>query len=76
MAEPKTKRGQDATRTERQGKYLERLQDGQGKRLVVDLDSTARASLEALLSSGYGAKQREVVERALNEAAEREKTQK
>lgn len=76
MAETKNTRGQDGTRTKRQEQYLERLQDGQGKRLVVDLDATARGSLEALLRSGYGAKQRQVVERALNEAAAREKTQK
>ena len=76
MAETKNKRGQDATRTERQGKYLERLQADKGKRLVVDLDGTGKADLEALIEAGYGANQRTVVQRALAEAAERETGQK
>jgi hypothetical protein len=71
MADPATKpkRGRDVTKTARQASYLERLESGEGKRLVVDLDATGRADLEALLSAGYGATQKDVVLRALRAAA-------
>lgn len=76
MAEKQPTRGQDGTRTKRQEQYLERLQAEKGKRLVVDLDGAGKADLDALLHAGYGANQRAVVQRALSEAAEREKDQK
>lgn len=73
MAEEKNKpkRGQDTTKTPRQRTYLERLAEGKGKRLVVDLDASGRADLEALLASGYGASQKEVVTKALAAAAKK-----
>lgn len=57
----------DTTRTARAVAHLERLQDAKGKRLVVDLDAAGREALEALLESGYGTSQKEVVIRALVE---------
>lgn len=72
MDETKKVGGQkNDTSTKRQDKYLKALEDAKGRRLVVDLDATARRSLETLLKSGYGRKQRYVVARALNEAAAR-----
>lgn len=59
----------DTTRTARAVAHLERLQEAQGKRLVVDLDATGREALEALLESGYGGTQKEVVVKALTAAA-------
>ena len=64
----KPKRGQDTTRTKRQGEYLDRLTEAKGKRLVVDLDATGKTDLEALLTVGYGANQAEVVRNALRDA--------
>lgn len=71
MAEEDSKpsRGQDTTKTPRQRAYLKRLAEGEGKRLVVDLDGSGRADLEALLASGYGGSQKEVVTKALAAAA-------
>ena len=42
----------DVTRTARAGAYLDRLEESQGKRLVVDLDATANNALEGLLEAG------------------------
>lgn len=63
------KRGRDVTKTARQEDYLERLAGAKGKRLVVDLDTEGRAALEALLAAHYGSSQKDVVIRALREAA-------
>ena len=76
MTERKSARGRDDTSTQRQEQYLERLQTEKGKRLVVDLDGASKADLDALLDAGYGVNQRAVVQRALAEAAEREKGEK
>ena len=76
MSEEKQKRGKDSTRTQRQGEYLERLAEGQGKRLVVDLDGAGKRDLGTLLEDGYAANQRGVVHRALKEAVGRSKKKK
>lgn len=71
-AKAKPKRGADTTRTPRQVKYLDRLAENQGKRLVVDLDATGRANLEELLAAAApGATQKDVVHQALAEASDR-----
>lgn len=62
--------------TLRQHNYLDRLTKSKGKRLLVDLGPQANADLETLLAGKYGATQREVVERALGEAAKREQRKK
>ena len=67
--EKKSKRGQDTSRTKRQGEYLDRLAEAKGKRLVVDLDVTGKTYLETLLTAGYGTNQAEVVRKALRDAA-------
>lgn len=67
------KRGRDMTRTVRAVAHLERLQESRGKRLLVDLDASAREALEGLLEAGYGATQKEVVAKALTAAAARVK---
>lgn len=71
-----TKRGKDTTQTPRQKAYLVRLEADQGKRLVVDLDGDGKANLEFLLSESYGQKQKQVVQRALAEAADRVRKKK
>lgn len=75
-APEKPKRGRDVTRTARQEDYLERLADAKGKRLVVDLDANGRMALEALMSAGYGTTRRDVVIRALCEAARKKVAKK
>ncbi|TXT28294.1 MAG: hypothetical protein FD131_3247 [Rhodocyclaceae bacterium] len=65
------KRGRDTTQTPRQKAYLERLGDGNGKRLVVDLDAEGRRALETLLADDYGKTNKEVVIRALVAAAKK-----
>lgn len=42
----------DITSTARARAHLERLGDAKGKRLVVDLDATARTALEGLFEAG------------------------
>jgi hypothetical protein len=61
----------DASRTKRALAHLERLQDAQGRRLLVDLDADANVALDALLEHGYGATNKAVVNRALIEARSR-----
>lgn len=67
--EPRKKPVGDTTRTARAVAHLERLQGAKGKRLLVDLDAPGREALEALLESGYGSSQKEVVVKALLDAA-------
>lgn len=55
----------DLTRTARARAQLKRLDEAQGKRLVVDLDAAGRAALERLHEGGYGESQRAVVIKAL-----------
>lgn len=74
--EKKPKRGQDTTRTKRQGEYLDRLTEAKGKRLVVDLDADGKTDLETLLSAGYGVKKRDVIHKALSEAAAKVRKEK
>lgn len=57
----------DVTRTARAEAYLKRLSEAKGKRLVIDLGAPAREALEQLLATGYGASQKEVVNKALLE---------
>ena len=53
MAPPKkTKPIGDVTRSARAGAYLERLEEAEGKRLVVDLSAPGRVALERLLEGG------------------------
>lgn len=52
-AKKKTPTG-DTTRTERAKAHLERLEQSNGKRLLVDLDVDGHAALNALLADGYG----------------------
>lgn len=63
----------DTTRTERAKAHLERLEQANGKRLLVDLSADGHAALNALLAGGYGATNRAVVERALIAAVQRTK---
>lgn len=56
-----TKPTGDTTRTDRANAYLERLAKAKGKRLLVDLDEKGAKALSALLKSGYGETQKEVV---------------
>jgi hypothetical protein len=67
------KRGRDVTRTERQVAHLDRLEQANGKRIVVDLDAASREALEALIESGYGTSQAAVVRQALIDVAKRKK---
>lgn len=60
----------DEKAARRQKTFLDRLVQSNGKRLVVDLDGQGRANLEALLHKGFGGSQKEVILRALREAAE------
>ncbi len=55
----------DTTRTERAKAHLERLENANGKRLLVDLDAEGHAALNALLAAGYGETNKAVVNRAL-----------
>ena len=55
----------DATRTVRAKAHLERLENANGKRLLVDLDAEGHAALKALLAAGYGETNKAVVNRAL-----------
>lgn len=66
-----TKPTGDVTRTARAMKHLERLEAAQGKRLLVDLDAPSKLALQALLSAGYGATQKEVVQKALQAQAKK-----
>jgi hypothetical protein len=61
---PKKPHG-DTTRTARAVAHLDKLKASKGKRLVVDIDSSARDALNALLDAKYGATQRDVVIKAL-----------
>ena len=59
------------TRTERAKAHLERLENANGKRLLVDLDAEGHAALNALLAAGYGETNKAVVNRALVAASRR-----
>ena len=61
----------DTTRTERAKAHLERLENANGKRLLVDLDAEGHAALKALLAAGYGETNKAVVNRALVAASRR-----
>ena len=54
----------DATRTVRAKAHLERLENANGKRLLVDLDAEGHDALKALLAAGYGETNKAVVNRA------------
>lgn len=72
MATKKTvKPSGDVTRTARAKKHLERLEAAQGKRLLVDLDAISTEALVGLLSVGFGATQKEVVQKALQAQAKK-----
>lgn len=51
--------------------HLSRLEEANGKRLLVDLDKEGRSALENLLESGYAKTQKEVVIKALKAAADK-----
>ena len=55
----------DRTRTARAKAHLVRLEAGEGKRLLVDLDAEGHTALKKLLNSGYGVSNKEVVIKAL-----------
>lgn len=61
----------DRTSTARARVHLERLKKANGKRLIVDLDSETNEALSELLAAEYGGTNREVVARAIIEAAKR-----
>lgn len=61
------KRGRDVTRTVRAVAHLERLEEAKGKRVVADLDAPAVEALDALLGTGYGKSQVDVIRKALVE---------
>ncbi|CAN7583408.1 hypothetical protein [Acidovorax delafieldii] len=69
-AKKKTPTG-DTTRTERAKAHLDRLEQSNGKRLLVDLDADGHAALTALLADGYGDTKKAVVNRALIAASKR-----
>ena len=70
MATAKTpERVGDRTRTARATAHLERLEEAQGKRVVVDLGKIEREALEGLLDAGYAATQSDVIRKALTQAA-------
>ncbi|MBV7542220.1 hypothetical protein [Acidovorax sp. sic0104] len=50
--------------------FLEKLAHDKGKRLLVDLDREGNAALIELVARGYGATNREVVNKALKAACE------
>lgn len=64
----------DTTRTQRAKAHLERLENANGKRLLVDLDAEGHAALNALLAAGYGETNKAVVSRALVAASKRIKS--
>ena len=59
----------DVTRTARAKSLVQRLQDAGGKRAVIDFDVDGVQDLQKLLAAGYGSTQREVVLKAVKEAA-------
>lgn len=63
----------DKTSTERGKTYLDRLNEANGKRLIVDLDAAGKGALEKLLNIGYGLSNKEVVIKALTEAEKNNK---
>ncbi|MFJ1472197.1 hypothetical protein [Massilia orientalis] len=65
------KKKSDSTITDRAKTHLERLFDGGGKRLVVDLDAQSVVRLRDLIERQYGATQKDVVSRAIAEAHSR-----
>jgi len=62
------KKKYDSTITNRAKSHLERLLDGGGKRLLVDLDAQSVMRLSDLIEKGYGTTQKDVVLRAIAEA--------
>lgn len=62
------KKNYDYTITDRAKSHLERLLDGGGKRLVVDLDAQSVMRIRDLIEKGYGATQKDVVIKAIVEA--------
>lgn len=54
--------------TQRQKSYLQRLAEGKGRRVLLDLDGANAAMLDELIASGYGVSQADVLRRALREA--------
>ena len=65
------KKKSDSTITDRAKTHLERLFDGGGKRLVVDLDAQSVMRLPDLNERGYGTTQKNVVLKAIAEAHSR-----
>ncbi len=61
----------DVTRTARAKSLVQRLLDGGGKRTVIDFDAEGLQAMKMLLSAGYASTQREVVLKAVKEAAKR-----
>lgn len=59
----------DVTRTERSARHRERLAQAKGRRVVVDMPSPVVEALDALLTAGYGATQKEVICNAVLEVA-------
>lgn len=68
VAAKKGKSPNPKSSTARQQGHLQRLQEAEGKRLVVDLDAQSRLALEELLAAGYANTQAAVVRLALLEA--------
>jgi hypothetical protein len=58
----------DATRTQRAERYLQKLEDQNGKRMVIDLREDHVHMLQALIEARYGENQSEVVRRAIAQA--------
>ncbi|ART61453.1 hypothetical protein CBP36_21025 (plasmid) [Acidovorax carolinensis] len=65
----KGRRVADATRTQRAKTYLQRLEESGGKRVVTDFNAMGYGALQELLAANYGETQRDVVIRAVVEAA-------
>lgn len=61
----------DVTRTARAKSLLVRLNESGGKRLPVDFDAEGVQALQTLLANGYAGTQKDVVLRAVKEAAKK-----
>lgn len=61
----------DVTRTARAKSLLARLNESGGKRLPVDFDAEGVQALQVLLATGYAGTQKDVVLRAVKEAAKK-----
>lgn len=61
----------DVTRTDRAKALLVRLNESGGKRLPVDFDAEGVQALQMLLAAGYAGTQKDVVLRAVKEAAKK-----